>query len=70
MEDLGHNPDKFGYCKIKDHCKKEHYSQILKHHGQIKLYNNNKVLVGSKLTNLDCGQIKFCKEKIQNKLEG
>ena len=26
--------------------------------------------MGSKLTNLDCGQIKFSKEKIQNFVEG
>ena len=37
MEDSVHIPDKFGYCKIKDHCQKEHYSQILKQQGQIKL---------------------------------
>ena len=42
MEDSVHNPDKFVYCKIKDHCQKENYSQFLKYHGKIKLYKQYK----------------------------
>ena len=34
------------------------------------MYDNKKVLVDSKLTNHDCGQIKSCKKKIQKKVEG